>query len=318
MLTALDIINIFKQDLRRFYNMRRQRSQTIEAQSYEEFLQLSQIPIIGCRHRARKGISESFLSQTLLRRSSHLSQKLLNIRKKSREFVKAAPVTTSYWDDMDFDSQTTIKAISNDNKNITSAHYGSMDAESQASDCEEQMTAEQSVNQVKIMVVGAKGVGRHTFVNNLFESNGEEEHSIRTTLDLVVKKREGENAMNIFKFWIKDASSQDFEHLVKAYYKTVGLYIFLYQVDDRRSFECLDQAIRKAQEEVKGRRFVGLLVGGVKNILSGCNREVHHQEGEELRNKYGLSNFLELNFVHGEDQERLLRALTSHELTFWN
>lgn len=297
----------------------RRRSQTIEADSYEEFLRLSQVPIIGCRHRARKAAPESFLlSQTLLRRSSHLPQKLANIRKKSKEFNKMASSMANHWDDIDFDSQTTSTATIS-TKSIISAHQGPMDTEFQAGEVEDQMRAEQSVNQVKVMVIGAKGVGRHTFVNTLFGSNGgEQDHSIRTTLDLVVKKNETENSVNIFKFWIKDASSQEFEHLVNAYYKTIELYIFIYQTDDRKSFECLGQAIKKAQDQAKGGRFIGLLIGGASNVLNGFQREVQYQEGEELREKFGLCNFLEMNFVHGEDQAGLLRALTRHGLNICN
>jgi len=283
--------------------MRRRRSETISAESYDEFLRLSQLPTSTSRTRARNSLPEPFLL------SQKFIQDALNIPMKTSKTPKAKPKaatsSSSYWDDIDFfaddistPATTTCSTISN--------HKGSME-EDEFDELE--TTVEAQVNHAKIMVVGAKDTGRHKLVNSFFGLPDQKGNEIAPSLDLIVNKLTTDKTSNHYKFWIKDALCQKFKHLFKVYHKSVSLFVFVYQVNNKNSFECLAQSIEQIQKEVGSEQFKGILIGGSPSSIDEDSRQVSTEEAEQLKVQYGLSASCEIDFTHNKEYQERLQAL---------
>jgi len=284
--------------------MRRRRSETISAENFDEYLRLSQLPTSTSRARARHSLPEPILlSQVFIQNALNTPLETCKSSKNHKEKAKAA-ASTSYWDDIDFNNDETATTATTTCSSI-SIHKGSMEEE----EFDDLEIPETQVNQAKVMVVGAKHTGRHQLVNSFFGLSAKEGNEIGTSLDLIVNKITNGNTSNLYKFWVKDALCQKFKHLFRVYYKSVSLFVFVYQVGDKASFECLSQAIEEVKKEV-GPEFKGVLIGGTPSNMD--SRQVSSEEAEELRAKYGLSVSCELDFTYNKEYQDHLQALLRH------
>ena len=298
--------------------MRRARSETIEAANFSELLKLSQIPKAASRSRARKSLPAGCLyPQSSSHKSCVISENPYPIQKKSKEVSKPSSTTAEYWDDMDFNSQEAKSETSTAtaSRSNISVHKSSLESENDAHSASDDDENEPKVDQQQMMIIGAKGSGRHMLVDGLLNVKTEEsqKHGIRTSFDLIVKKEQSKDqeSVNLYKFWIKDAERHGFDYLFKTYYKSVGIYVFVYQVADRNSFQCLDRAISQAKQERNGEKFIGVLIGGKKGNEDDSERVVTREEGEALKEKYGLLKFSEQDFESEEEKISLVDIMTN-------
>ncbi len=284
--------------------MRRRRSETISAENFDEYLRLSQLPTSTSRNRARHSLPEPFLlSQAFIQNALKIPLETSKSSKNNKEKAKNA-TSTSYWDDIDFNNDEIATPATTTCSSI-SIHKGSME-EDEFDDLE---THEAQVSPAKVMVVGAKNTGRHQLVNSFFGLPAQEGYEIATSLDLIVNKIANGNTSNLYKFWIKDALCQKFKHLFRVYHKSVSLFVFVYQANNKASFECLSQAIEEIQKEI-GPDFKGILIGGSPSNQE--SREVSLEEAEELRVKYELSVSCEMDFIYNKEYQDHLQALLKH------
>jgi len=63
----------------------------------------------------------------------------------------------------------------------------------------------------KVMIVGLTGTGRHSLINSAFRENIGSEKKIRNPFDLVIKHQEQDGCLNTFKFWLRDPSDKKME-----------------------------------------------------------------------------------------------------------
>jgi len=64
-----------------------------------------------------------------------------------------------------------------------------------------------------------------------------------------------------FQFWIREtATDENIESLITSYYKVAKIFIFVYSVTDRKSFENLPRAITNARMIVGADQFKGVLI----------------------------------------------------------
>lgn len=84
-----------------------------------------------------------------------------------------------------------------------------------------------------------------------------------------------------------------YDNLVKVYYKTMSVFLFVYSISDKESFLMIQDGIDTVMTEINKEKFVGILIGtySSKDQL----REVSYDDGENLRKKFNLSLFLEAN-----------------------
>jgi len=165
----------------------------------------------------------------------------------------------------------------------------------------------------KVMIVGSMGTGRHTIIDSLFKEESKEkkgEPKLRNALDLLIRSRKEKGEVERFKFWIRDPSYQKFDPLIKVYYKSIDYYVFLYKACDKESLEAVEKAIQEVLNEVPETRFKGVLIG---NSFGKTNdeKEIMTQEGEKIKEKYKLERFVKV-----EDLEKDFEAFKEEFMGF--
>lgn len=279
--------------------MRRKRSTTIEANSYEEFMQLSCVndnDPIRSPELSDPSQSTPFYPESQPEPESQSS----NPNKQANK--PQIQRSQSYWDDVELQVSTSPdgRSFCEDDSTFCSMRSRSEDDKRLAlmGGKLEAVTMKYR----KVMVIGGKQTGRHTLIDSLFEKNSKENSKMRSALDLMIKKHQKDEEVNVFKFWIKDADCHDFEQLFRVHYKNIKVFVFIYKTTDRKSFECLQAAIEKARAEVPPEHFSGILIGNIRHQpsffanlfgLKKRKREVSVEEGEEMSKRYGLTGFVE-------------------------
>jgi len=164
----------------------------------------------------------------------------------------------------------------------------------------------------KVMIVGGMGTGRHTIINTLFKEENTEkkdEPKLRNALDLLIRSRKENNQTQRFKFWIRDPNCQRFDPLIKVYYKSIDYYVFIYKSTEENSLETVERSIQDVLNEVPRSRFRGILIGN--GLDKRTDKKVMTEEAEKLKERYGLERFLEL-----EDMEKDTESLDKEFIGF--
>jgi len=286
--------------------MRRKRSTTIEANSYEEFLQLSGVP-------DNNSTPPPELPTPLYPETQSESQPVNTYKEVFKPQIQRRG---SYWDDVELapSSSPDGRSFCEDDTTFCSSRSKSEDLIL--------VKGTLPVKHRKVMVVGGKQTGRHTLIDSLFEKNKKENSKMRSALDLMIKKHEKDDHVNVFKFWIKDADCQEFEQLFRVHYKNIKTFVFIYKTTDRKTFEGLQAAIEKARAEVPAEHFSGILIGNIRHQpsffanlfgLKKRKREVSVEEGQGLCKKYGLSAFVETKLESSNWKKDVLNFLLSQK-----
>jgi len=295
--------------------MRRKRSTTIEANSYEEFLQLSGVP--DNNPTSPSELPDPSNSTPLYPETQPNSEPVNTYKQVFKPQIQRS---ASYWDDVELapSSSPDGRSFCEDDTTFCSARSKSEDLILVKGNLE----ATLPVKYRKVMVIGGKQTGRHTLIDSLFEKTGKENSKMRSALDLMIKKHQKDEQVNVFKFWIKDADCQEFEQLFRVHYKNIKLFVFIYKTTDRKTFEGLQAAIEKARAEVPPEHFSGILIGNIRHQpsffanlfgLKKRKREVSIEEGEALRKRYGLSAFVETKLESSSWKKDVLNFLLAQK-----
>lgn len=214
---------------------------------------------------------------------------------------------TIAFDGFDFNNESAKEKLSRFSKfgsssNSSSAQNGSENPEgeddtSMGSEASFQSTAEEphveevpkTIENRRIMIIGQKDVGRHSFVNNLFPDCPEEKYENRGPMDLMIKRVETDYSIVNYHFWMKRADDNNFQSVVDIYYKFIDLFIFMFSLTDKTSFDTLDASIELAK--LRSNKFRAILLG-FKND-SADQSVVLTEEAEALKNKFKLETYIE-------------------------
>jgi len=142
---------------------------------------------------------------------------------------------------------------------------------------------------IRCMVIGSIDSARYELVNNVFDLDYAT--PLEQTMDLLLKVEEIENAEKIYQFWILSLEENKYDNLVKIYYKNMSVFIFVYSLCERNSFDLVEKAISGVREERSDEHFVGILVG--TKPKSDKIRQVEYEEGQNLKERFGLLLFIE-------------------------
>lgn len=146
----------------------------------------------------------------------------------------------------------------------------------------------------KVMIFGSNGIGKHTLVHSSFcQTKNKVLPSLKQSMDLIIKDDEEEDIKLKYYFWIRTLDESRFDDVVKVYYRNISVFIFMYSVTDRRSFETLTRSLKGIMSEISRQKYVAILIGNKCDMED--QREVSYSEGLALKNEYNLSFFLETN-----------------------
>eukprot|EP00331_Platyophrya_macrostoma_P005877 CAMPEP_0176423092 /NCGR_PEP_ID=MMETSP0127-20121128/10090_1 /TAXON_ID=938130 /ORGANISM="Platyophrya macrostoma, Strain WH" /LENGTH=133 /DNA_ID=CAMNT_0017804001 /DNA_START=1 /DNA_END=402 /DNA_ORIENTATION=- len=128
-------------------------------------------------------------------------------------------------------------------------------------------------------------------------------------LDLVVRKTKKASTEKAYHFWIKELLNDSYEKLIELYYKKCSVFIYVYDITSKASFEKIEEEIIKIKNCVGEANFKGILIATKSDKTE--EREVSYEEGAALKLKYKLESFRETNLFAERETQQLLKKLES-------
>lgn len=154
----------------------------------------------------------------------------------------------------------------------------------------------------KIMIIGSSSTGKYGLLNSTFCLNkSKPQPPMNQALDLIIKDEQEHNMKIKYYLWIRNLDEKRFDDVVKVYYKNISLFVFVYSITDRGSFDTVVANIKEILKEVPRHKFVGVLVGS-KNDQED-SRQVSISDGIKIKEEFSLSMFVETN-----QQEKTLKT----------
>jgi GTPase SAR1 family protein len=208
------------------------------------------------------------------------------ISTKRKTIKTASLLEDNNWDDFDFQNSDSSPLLK---EGPFSSKANNMDIEEMASP----LLRKQLITK-KIMVIGSKGAGKHSTINSAFRSQDEEELvPLQQTMDFISKTEEQGTLQTKYHFWIRELCDHKFDSVIQVYYRTISMFIFMYSITDRSSYEALEEAMEAVRKEVPQEKFVGILIANKGDGIK--QREVSHAEGISLKEKFNIASFLDLS-----------------------
>lgn len=146
---------------------------------------------------------------------------------------------------------------------------------------------------IETMVIGPKGVGKHTLVHSMFsDETTKDGYDNRHGFDFVSKQAEDLDTIKKYKFWIKDIAEEPSykDQIYDAYYKKVKSFIFVFNKDDENGLKKLEETIKKIAQLTKKNGFVGVLIA---NNREGKPEKISFREALAFKEKFNLKYFID-------------------------
>ncbi|CAD8120304.1 unnamed protein product [Paramecium sonneborni] len=142
----------------------------------------------------------------------------------------------------------------------------------------------------KFIVVGDQFVSKSSFVKQYSESIFIE--ALKPTIGVEFEKK--------WLLWINVKLNYNFGILmIKSFYRGAAAVCVLYDVNQRESFERLNQWLQELQESAH-EEIVKILVGNKSDL----DRDISKQEAEQFMNQNNFSLFFETSAKTGENVEK--------------
>lgn len=158
----------------------------------------------------------------------------------------------------------------------------------------------------KIIVVGNQGSGKTCFIRRLI--SGRFTQNYMTTIGIEFQSKELTVDQECVQLQIWDTAGQEkFRSLVRSFYHNSICAIFVYAIDDRRSFDALDHWVTEARANVVPE--CALVLIGAKKDLE-IRRTVSYEEGLGCMKRHNLDMFFETSAMNGENVQLAFELLT--------
>jgi len=161
----------------------------------------------------------------------------------------------------------------------------------------------------KIMIIGSSGTGKHSLINSCFEDRKSKPlASLKQTMDLIIQDDVEDEVHTKYYFWIRTLRDQRYDEVIKVYYKNMSIFVFVFSITDKTSFEILKENIAKITKEIPQERFTGILIGNKSDAEH--EREVLYSEGAALKDEFNLVMFIETNHFQSSLRETMLNIFS--------
>jgi hypothetical protein len=163
----------------------------------------------------------------------------------------------------------------------------------------------------KSMIIGIKGVGKHTFIDTLFNKDQNENIVAKQSFNFLSKTVETTEMIKRYKFWIKDTLKKDdkLSHLFNLYYKNVSTFIMIFNPNDKGSLESIEEELKLIFRTVSKEEFNGILVSNSKRGLVS-NQQISEEELRQFIQTYGIKHHFDGRF----DPSNSLEILNAIEI----
>jgi GTPase SAR1 family protein len=271
----------------------RKRSNTVYASSLDELIsKLSNNPVEKGRGSPKRNSSAD--KKGIQTKPSKIST---GVFKENRALKTGEPTEDNSWADFDFHNNDLSPVI----------RKSPFHSNAEIEECASPQSRKKLVTK-KIMVIGSRGAGKHHTINSAFQSqDGKDLVPLQQTMDFILKTEEQGTIETKYHFWIRELNDHKFDSVINVYYRTISMFIFMYSITDRNSFEALEEAIEAVRKEVPSEKFVGVLIANKGDGRK--SREVSHAEEISLKEKFNLAHFIDTSSDEGMLRENLVEAL---------
>ncbi|CAK91148.1 unnamed protein product (macronuclear) [Paramecium tetraurelia] len=156
----------------------------------------------------------------------------------------------------------------------------------------------ETVPMFKFIVVGDQSVGKSSFVKQYSESIFIETHKPTIGVEFVKKIVVVDKRRVELQIW-DTAGQEQFRSMIKSFYRGAAGVFVLYGVNQRDSFEKLNEWLQELQESAH-EEIVKILVGNKSDL----ERDVSKKEAEKFMNDNNFSLFFETSAKTGENVEK--------------
>jgi len=151
----------------------------------------------------------------------------------------------------------------------------------------------------RVMVIGPRDVGKRSFVNGLFSSNGGSVKSQKQPFDLIVKTVADGIHNKRYNFWLKESEGlrKNYNSIYNVYYETCSVIFLVYNSEEDNSMNFIEKELESLQG-INSRKNKKIVVLDTNN----SPRNSEQPQLEELKSKYGFRMSLELNRMSHSDK----------------
>jgi hypothetical protein len=164
---------------------------------------------------------------------------------------------------------------------------------------------------MRVIVLADNQARNYSFVNYLFGEEQEPCCFIKSPLDLRIRTHETCEKNVKYHLWIKDCNDGNASEKLKAiymiYYKTVSSFAFLYSIDNRESFQCVQKTVKNLLNDLGQNNLKGVLIG-IRDE-NGKPRDVTLEEAEKFTKEGGSLEHLEIDLGDISQRENILDIL---------
>lgn len=180
---------------------------------------------------------------------------------------------------------------------------------------------------LKVVLCGQEACGKTSLVRRFSEEHFSIEETPTLGVGLYIRAIPATDSGRVFKLQIWDTSGKPrFNAVSGGWFQGAAVYIFVYSVCSRQSFDQLQDWLKQAQwiggKRADNPKAIGLLVGTQLDRVT--YREVETEQGQAFANQHGL-RFFETSALTGEQvtavfqgavnvMDGVCRELTQQEL----
>jgi len=144
----------------------------------------------------------------------------------------------------------------------------------------------------RVMVIGPRAVGKRSFVNGLFSSNGGSVKSQKQPFDLIVKTVTDGIHNKRYNFWLQESEGlrKNYHSIYNVYYETCSVIFLVYNSEEENSMNFIEREL-DSLKEINAKKNKNIVV-----LDTNINpKDSDYLQLEELKSRYGFRMSLELS-----------------------
>ena len=153
-----------------------------------------------------------------------------------------------------------------------------------------------------IIVTGDSSTGKSCFVNKAFKNIFDEYYIPTVGFDFLIFDEKINDTEIKLQIWVT-AGNEKYRTIIKSFYEKVSLFIILYSIDDKQSFDNIKTWL--ADAKIKNPNAKIILVGNKSDLED--SRKIQKYEGMNFAKEHKLDMFFEVSAKSGYNVQKVFK-----------
>ena len=163
-----------------------------------------------------------------------------------------------------------------------------------------------SDDDIKIVLLGDVGVGKTNLMNVFFKQ--EFKNDPFSTTNPYCLQKEIKRGKNTYTYSIWDTAGQEkYRSITKQFIRDAKIILLVYAIDNRKTFDDIDDWINFVKENKGGDKCLMALVANKCDLID--DQKVSDEEGEEFAKKFGFEFLITSAFLSAESFRKFVVKL---------